>query len=227
MAGRRRRKVLQRGRVEPAGDEVHAQRCALVALDDFLGAEFAHRGVVVGHQHQALVGVLEQVQPRARGIHGNRMARACRQPRNCAGMLPVGRRPWSSPGAGAVHCAGWTACPLPTPAPTRRRWGRRWAGDGRGGGGGKLQARPWGGAAMATAGAGTTSPTRPRGAPGRGQQIAQRQLGQLGLGGRAPGARPAEGPAGAALRGELRDLQQTPLGIAVTQGGSGLRWFCV
>src|SRR3990167_35026 len=59
-------KVAQRGGVEAAGDEVHAQRGALVAFDHLLDTEFAHRGVVVGHQPQALGGVLEQVQARDR-----------------------------------------------------------------------------------------------------------------------------------------------------------------
>ena len=56
-------------------------------------------------------------------------------------------------------------------------------------------------------------------------EVAHRQLGQLEVRvvtHQALGQ--GQGLAGAALRGELRDLQQTPLGIAVTQGGSGLRW---
>ena len=76
---RQRARAIEVGQllgVEPAGDVVDAQRCALIALEFLFGSELAHRRVVVGHQTQALLAVFKQIQARARRVYGDGMARA-------------------------------------------------------------------------------------------------------------------------------------------------------
>jgi hypothetical protein len=92
--------VAQRGRVQAAGDEIHPQRCALVAFHRFFDAQLAYRGVIVGHQAQALRCVLEQVQARARGIHRNGVAVARRQFQELRGHFLLPRA-----GAAGFHAA--------------------------------------------------------------------------------------------------------------------------
>ncbi len=83
--------VLERLRVQVAGDVVHAQRCALVPFKGFFKSRLADRDVVVRDQLESGCRVLEQVQAGARGIHRNRMARARRQGQELRGNA-AGRR---------------------------------------------------------------------------------------------------------------------------------------